>query len=195
MPPLRVPPTDQSVEELSDAVSGGDPAGQTQHEYVTWLFTKYRGALQRYLLRFVPADDAAELVQETYYRLLRHGETVQLEAMARAFLYQTATNLARDHRRRALVRHTDQHEPLGDQDFATTQLDPEECLFGDQVLAIAERVISELPQETRMVFMLSRYRGMSYPQIAEVLHLSSRTVARKMTEALDRLSTAMAAAL
>ena len=42
--------------------------------YVTLLFNKYRVALQRYLSRLVPAEDAAELVQETYFRLLRHGK-------------------------------------------------------------------------------------------------------------------------
>jgi DNA-directed RNA polymerase specialized sigma24 family protein len=42
-------------------------------------------------------EEAADLVQETYYRLLRRGGTIELDFMARALLFHTATNLARDH--------------------------------------------------------------------------------------------------
>src|SRR5271170_4394625 len=107
--PDQVPPKHRDVE--SALASGPDDSSleQSQRDYVTHLFTKYRGSLHRYLSRFVRGEDAAELVQETYYRLLRHGETMKLEAMARAFLFHTATNLARDHRRRRLSHRSDWH--------------------------------------------------------------------------------------
>ena len=50
------------------------PADPSHRAYVTMLFNRHRVSLQRYLMRLVPPDDAAELVQESYYRLLRHGE-------------------------------------------------------------------------------------------------------------------------
>ena len=43
-------------------------------------------------------------------------------------------------------------------------------------------------------FLLHRFRDLSYPQIAEVMSLSARTVARKMAEAIERLSAAMSEA-
>src|SRR5579871_5750782 len=144
----------------SEAALEGETYATTQsHQaYVTLLFNKYRAALQRYLRRFVLAEDAAELVQETYFRLLRRGELLHVEPMARAFLFETATNLARDLRRRRLTRHAD------------------------------------LPQDTRTVFLLHRYRDLSYPQIATLMNLSARTVARKMAEAIERLSAALGGA-
>lgn len=169
----------------------GDPVSLSQSAYVTLLFNRYRASLHRYLLRFVSTEEADELVQETYFRLLRHGDTVQLEAMARAFLYRTATNLVRDHRRRGLVRRSDQHVPLDDHDPGEAHRGPEEQLLGRQLLDIVEETIAKMPAETRAVFLLSRVRDMSYPQIAESLNLSSRTVARRMTEALTLLGAAM----
>ncbi len=164
-----------------------------ERAYVTLLFNKYRASLQRYLARLVPAEDAAELVQETYVRLLRHGELVRIEAMARALLFQTAANLARDHRRRSHSRRADQHVQLDDdaEELLEAHLGPDDHLAGEQALALVERAIAQLPQDIRMVFLLHRFRDMSYPQIAEVMDLSARTVARKMAEAIERLSAAL----
>lgn len=100
--PRQTPAEVQTIEPAA-----ADPVVQSQQAYVTLLFNRYRGALHRYLARLVSVDDAAELVQETYFRLLRHGQMVQLEAMARSFLFQTATNLARDLRRRRSTHHAE----------------------------------------------------------------------------------------
>jgi RNA polymerase sigma factor (sigma-70 family) len=172
---------------------GADPTEQSQQAYITLLFNKYRGALHRYLARLVPIDDAAELVQETYFRLLRHGQMVQLEAMARSFLFQTATNLARDFRRRRNVRRADDHVELDEETNVGQDFDPGEHLTAEQVLGALERAIVGLPRETRTVFVLNRFRDMSYPAIAEAMNLSPRTVARKMAEAMSKLSSVLEA--
>ena len=179
--------------DLADASAEADPAEQSQQAYITLLFNKYRGALHRYLARLVPIDDAAELVQETYFRLLRHGHMVQLEAMARSFLFQTATNLARDFRRRRNVRRADDHVELDEEAHVGEDFDPGEHLTAEQVLGELERAIVGLPHDTRTVFLLNRFRDMSYPAIAEAMKLSQRTVARKMAEAMAKLSSVLEA--
>ena len=159
--------------------------------YITLLFNRYRNSLRRYLCRLVPVEDAAELVQETYFRLLRQGEIVQVEAMARAYLFHIATNLARDHRRRRFTRPDDEHEQLDDHEIPEEHQGPDQYLAGEQAFALLERALAELPRDTRMIFILHRFRDMSYPQIAKVMSLSARTVARKMAEAIERLSAAL----
>jgi len=181
------PPTQRRDDE--------NAAAQSQRDYVAQLFAKHRASLHRYLTRLVRFEEAAELVQETYYRLLRHGGTVKREAMARSFLFQTATNLARDHRRRRLTRRSDQHTPLDEQELGHDHLGPDEHLAGEQTLSVIERAIADLPPDTRTVFLLHRFRELSYPQIAELMNLSTRTVARKMAQALERLSTAVKAVM
>jgi RNA polymerase sigma factor (sigma-70 family) len=169
-------------------------ADPSHRAYVTMLFNRHRISLQRYLTRLVPPDDAAELVQESYYRLLRHGEMVRIDAMARSFLFQTATNLARDHHRRRASHRAALHVPIDGEEIVEDHLGPDEQLAGEQTRALLERAIAALPPDTRTVFMLHRFRELTYPQIAEVMSLSARTVARKMAEAIERLSTAMSEA-
>jgi RNA polymerase sigma factor (sigma-70 family) len=179
----------------ADPDPGDGPADATERDYVEQLFTKHRASLHRYLARLVRLEDAAELVQETYYRLLRHGNTVRLEAMARAFLFHTATNLARDFKRRRKSHHADQHADFEVQEIAQDHLGPDEQLVGEQTLATIERAIADLPADARTVFLLHRFRDLSYTQIAQTMNLSTRTVARKMAEALDQLSNVVRAAV
>jgi len=179
--------------DLQPAAAG--PTDPSHRAYVTMLFNRHRVSLQRYLTRLVPPDDAAELMQESYYRLLRHGEMVRIDAMARSFLFQTATNLARDHHRRRASHRAALHVPIDGEEIVEDHLGPDDQLAGEQTRALLERAIAELPPDTRTVFMLHRFRDLTYPQIAEVMSLSARTVARKMAEAIERLSTAMSEAI
>jgi RNA polymerase sigma-70 factor (ECF subfamily) len=186
-------PLDKAGPDAPDAAEP-IPAEASHRAYVTMLFNRHRVSLQRYLMRLVPPDDAAELVQESYYRLLRHDEMVKIDAMARSFLFQTATNLARDHYRRRASHRAALHVPIEDEEIIEDHLGPDEQLAGEQTRVLLERAIADLPQDTRTVFLLHRFRDLTYPQIAQIMSLSGRTVARKMAEAIERLSAAMSEA-
>ena len=178
--------------DMSEADSGDPfPDDPSHRAYVTVLFQRHRASLQRYLMRLVAPDDAAELVQESYYRLLRYGEMVRIDAMARSFLFQTATNLARDHHRRRASHRAALHVPIETEELTEDHLGPDEQLAGEQTRALLERAIADLPHDTRTVFLLHRFRDLTYPQIAEIMSLSVRTVARKMAEAIERLGAAV----
>jgi RNA polymerase sigma factor (sigma-70 family) len=194
--PLRASPADAVYAlDLSVPEPGNDPPADPSHfAYVTMLFNRHRVSLQRYLMRLVPPDDAAELVQESYYRLLRHGEMVRIDAMARSFLFQTATNLARDHHRRRATHRAAQHVPVEDEEIIEDHRGPDEQLTNEQTRELLERAVAALPADTRTVFLLHRFRDLTYPQIAAVMSLSVRTVARKMAEAIERLSAAVSEA-
>lgn len=166
------------------------PVPQSRNAYMTLLFNRYRASLYRYLARFVSRDEIPDLVQETYFRLLRHENVVQIDALARGLLFQTATNLARDHRRRSKARQRDAHVPLEESENIGAPGTPDERLASEQMLEIIEHTLAQLPKDTRNVFVLSRFKGLNYTDIGTAMSLSSRTVARKMAEALDALAAA-----
>lgn len=166
-----------------------DPLVDHGRAYFAALFHKYRSSLFRYLSGLVSSpDDAAELVQESYVRLLQHDDVARLEAVSRTYLFQIATNLARDHFRRRTTRHTGAHFDLADFEIADEHGGPEHKVVWDQTIDSIKQGIKELSPMTRRIFLLSRFRGKTYPQIAELLGVSTRTVERKMREAMQVLA-------
>jgi RNA polymerase sigma-70 factor (ECF subfamily) len=174
---------------LRAAVAAPDPMAEHGRAYFAALFHKYRSSLFRYLTGLVSSpDDAAELVQECYTRLLQQEGVTKLEAVSRTYLFQIATNLARDHFRRRLTRHSSAHFDLDAFEIADERGGPERTVVWDQTIDSIKQGIKELPPMTRRIFLLSRFRGKTYPQIATLLGVSTRTVERKMSEAMEVLA-------
>ncbi|CAN5363422.1 sigma-70 family RNA polymerase sigma factor [soil metagenome] len=135
--------------------------------HAPWLL----GALRRRYGR----DLAEDLVQDTYLRLLRLSDPVEIRS-PKAFLLQVARNLfltrvARDKRR--LELETPYFETQ-----ARTQA-------SEQVeLLILKEIILGMPRKQRDVFVLSRFAGMTNDAIAEHLGIQPKTVEWRMTKAL-----------
>jgi RNA polymerase sigma-70 factor (ECF subfamily) len=55
-----------------------------------------------------------------------------------------------------------------------------------------ESAITALPERRREIFVLSRYHGLSYREIAEVLEISPQTVANQLSAALATLRESLA---
>jgi RNA polymerase sigma factor (sigma-70 family) len=173
-------------EQLGEAATNLDANSKL---FLAALFNKYRTSLYRYLSGLVSnEDDAAELVQESYARLLRQTNVLRLEVVARTYLFQTATNLARDHFRRQASRHATHHVDVDDEPIPDLDNDPEKTFAWIQTIQSIKQGIKELPPVARKVFLLSRFRNKTYPQIAVILGISTRTVERKMSEAMELLA-------
>lgn len=170
-------------------------ASASQGACITFLFNKYRGPLYLHLRRLVPKEDATELVQETYFRLVRYGNMIAVEGMLRGFLFETATNLARDHHRRRASRRADRHVSLQDAEIMATEVGPPDHVMKEQTLILFMRALQGLSQDVRTVFWLCAFRGMNQVQVARLMGLSTRTIARKMMGAVAQLTAAMGAAV
>jgi len=181
-------PTGCIETEATDAF-GDDPVNDTERAFLTLLFNKYRAPLYRYLTTLVPSsEDASDILQESYFRLLRRGSLIQIDGLARAYLFETARNLARDHLRRRVTHHADSHEPIDDCDLRSETAMPDSAVALQQTLALLSDAILELPDPAKSVFLLSRYRAMTHTEIGRFLGISIRSVERRMAEALDLLA-------
>lgn len=166
-----------------------DPTDQAQRAYLTLLFNKYRGALLRHVGRFaVSREDAADIVQDTYLRVMHRINASRLDAEVRSYLFRTASNLARDHHRRELFRAHQPLEEAPDEWLLTDEPTPEQRLAAGQISRALRATIEAMPDQTRSVFLLARSHDMSYGRIALRLGIGRRTVERRMAEAISLLA-------
>jgi RNA polymerase sigma-70 factor (ECF subfamily) len=163
------PPADTSVAALAEQAQAGDRAAFTE------LFQQFNAPICRYLAHLVGNDETAlDLAQETFLMAWRGLPGLQEPARFAAWLYRIATNLARSHLRRArLVRWLPWAEPVGKESKLPTLPGPE------PQLAEAEQVAEALAQLTptyRTCLLLQLEGGFSQREIAQLLHLSEKSV-------------------
>jgi RNA polymerase sigma factor (sigma-70 family) len=121
--------------------------------------------------------DAEDLTHSTFVRLaLAPAEDVR---HPKALLMTVATNLARDEHRR-IARQGGTHLSL---DEAYAENEP--WTSPDQETALLlKQIILSMPTLYREVFVLSRFAGLSYEEIAERCNVSVKAVEWRMSKAL-----------
>jgi RNA polymerase sigma factor (sigma-70 family) len=152
--------------------------------YVTDVFERFRTPLLRYLKGLLARrEDAEDVAQETYVRLLGAMDLDRSDVRVRAYMFKVATNLAYDRFRARRVRKHDSEERLEALPDAAPSV--ERIVTMEQSVAIVRRAILELPPRCRHVFLLRIVDGLGYDAIAARLGVSKRTVEREMQQALD----------
>ncbi|MGE7956695.1 RNA polymerase sigma factor [Pseudomonas sp. NPDC089530] len=131
------------------------------------------------------ACDAADMTQDVFTQWLDYRDRAQVE-QPRAFLFQMARNLLRDHWRRQQVRHK-VHHPLQVVDAEPLADEHHEPLPAAQRLQRLEQLkaaLAELSPRRREALMLHRFEGLSQAQIAERMGISLSMVEKHIAFAL-----------
>lgn len=137
------------------------------------------------------AEDAAEVAQETFIRVLRSLHTYDPERPLRSWLFKIASNLSLDLIRRRKRRPL-ALEDLSDEDGPTIEaVDPGPLPDEGMRLAwSAERfaaMVDELPEHYRVVLHLRYREELSYEEIAETLSVPLGTVKVRIHRAHEAL--------
>ena len=151
---------------------------------VNRLFERYRHPLSRYLMGLLSSpDDAEDVVQETYARLLEAQSLDGTESRIRGYIFKIATNLAYDRFRARQRRGTRVSYEEGQ--LTDGSLGPDLIVGFGQGLEIIKQTLLELRPRSRQVFLLRVSEHLTYDDIAERLGISTRTVEREMRHAID----------
>ncbi len=131
--------------------------------------------------------DANDLVQETFLKAYRFWDKFQEGSNCRAWLYKIMTNIfINNYRAKAWKPQTIDIEDIDDS-FLHGQLsalgpsDNPEKLFFDKVFDDdVKGAIDELPEDFRLVTVLSFLDGFSYQEIADILNINIGTVKSRL---------------
>lgn len=137
------------------------------------------------------ADDAAEVAQETFIRVLRSLQTYDPERPFRSWLFKIASNLALDLIRRRKRRPIGL-EDLGDEDGPTIEaVDPGPPPDEGMRKAWAEErfaaLVAAMPEHYRAILHLRYREEFSYEEIAATLGMPLGTVKVRLHRAHEAL--------
>lgn len=156
---------------------------ESRRELVTFLSGRHRD-LVRYLQSRLPTeDDARDLAQEAYLRLLRLDDD-RLVRNPEAYLFRIASNLVYEFWLNAKPgRLSSAREP---DELPTSVQGPETLAEHEQAMDDLKRVLAVLPPVQRHVLLLHRRDGKTYEEIAGNLQISRDMVKKHLSKALAR---------
>jgi RNA polymerase sigma-70 factor (ECF subfamily) len=174
-----------TVAELEGSKVGAEAAEQAFHMDEQTFRVFYESTarpLWAYLSRILgSATLADDLVQESYFRFLRATLKSEDAAYQKAYLFRTATNLARDHWRR--LPHQEQGEAA---DLEQVPADDRTAEHVQQRSDLG-RVLGRLKPRERELLWLAYAEGSSHKEIAEVLGIRAGSVRLLLFRARQKL--------
>jgi len=137
------------------------------------------------------AEDAGDLVQDTFLRAYGALASFRQDASFLTWLYKIASNLCIDQLRSRKARSAlsldveleEGREPAAD----SRSCGPEELAIRDSVQEVVQRAISNLPEKYRVVVVMRHLQDMSVEEIANVLEMPTGTVKTHLFRAREML--------
>ena len=131
---------------------------------------------------------AEEIVQEVFLKLWQKREDNRIDNMG-GWLHTVAANMTYTHLRREALNnrlinslkagHVDIHSEID------LKIDHKESV------SLLTKAISQLPEQQRRVYELSKLEGMSREEIGKLLNISPNTVKNHLAKALQSLKTSL----
>ncbi|MCC4616732.1 RNA polymerase sigma factor [Xanthomonas campestris pv. asclepiadis] len=152
----------------------------------TQVFTQHGSVLRGFFVRRGANEDAEDLVQETYLRLLRaHQDQGKAIANPEAYLYTVALNLAREQaaRRKQAPLRIDEMEQFSQ--LLAASDDVEDAAHRQQRQQRLQALLATLPERTCAVLVMQYRDGLSYKQIAERMGVSAHMVKKHVVRGLS----------
>jgi len=119
-------------------------------------------------------EDAKEIIQETFLKLWNKRTTIDSSYSLKSFLFSITYNITIDllRKRAKDVDFQNQLKHYFDGEGART----DELVIFNELNENLSRLIGELPEQRRKVYMMSREEGMTHKEIATRLGISVKTV-------------------
>lgn len=173
---------------LNDASSETGAALEEAQSFETFFQANKRSLAGFLRKRVATEEDAQEISQESYTRLLGYGYgDSRPPSVWRALLYRIASNLASSRLRSDRAHNGQGRQSIDDTELLSDAPSQERIVATQQEWALVREAIGALSPKCRQVFLLSRVHHKTYPQIAEHCGISVKMVEKYISQALAAL--------
>jgi len=164
------------------------------------LVLKYQHKILGLISRYIQdSDEMQDVAQEAFIKAYRALPGFRGDSAFYTWLYRIAINTAKNHIVARSRRPPGSDVDVEDAEYydggsALRDLEsPENALFGEELKAVVEAAIADLPDDLRTAVTLREFDGLSYEDIADVMDCPVGTVRSRIfraREAIDAKVTA-----
>ena len=156
------------------------------------LFRTYHQPLSVYAASIISSqEDGEEIVQDLFFHLWEKRSQLNISSSLKSYLYRAVRNRCLNFIKHQKVKEKYRQDALQNYSemISISEEEPSDLPIKIQ------QAIGKLPNRCREIFELSRFEGLKYREIADVLGISPKTVEVQMGKALRELRKALAAYL
>ena len=169
--------TDTISRYQADRIHGGDESA-----FRDFFHAHYPEAVGFAAKQLRDLSTAEDIVQGVMVRLWERREDIDPSRSLRAYLFSLVRTSVVDYFRHEAVKRRHVEHAREDMQTQGQQTDP----FLQQDI---DKAVESLEDKQRTVFVLNRFGGLTYAEVADVLDVSVKTVEKHMTRALKALRT------
>lgn len=148
------------------------------------LFFEFYPSLCVFAMRYITNEETAkDIVQDALYKIWKNRKNIDINTSFRNFLITTVRNNCLDYLRKQEVeyRYIEKHR------IFETPDSPEEIYTLNELETMIGEALTKLPPKIRKAFELSRFKGLTYNEIAAEMVVSPKTVEAHIGKALKIL--------
>jgi RNA polymerase sigma-70 factor (family 1) len=146
------------------------------------LYKRYYQPMCSHVVKYVGSKEVAEdIVSDVFFQLYSHKTFLEIKTSYRLYLLKTVRNRAYNYLRWDLSRKADLNE--ASQKPALEEQQPDQISHFEELYKDVEEAVNKLPIERRKIYLMQKFEGKKYQEIANELNLSVKTVDVQLTRA------------
>jgi len=155
------------------------------------LFDIFFPPLKRFARYFLKSQELAEeIASDTMMALWEHRDRLKEVENIRVWLFVIIRNKCLN-----VLKHQ-QAKPTLSLDSIHVEIsfpgkDPEQIFINSEMRKKMEKAVNSLPQRCKLIFKLVKEEGLSYKEVADILHISAKTVDAQLVTALRKITLAI----
>lgn len=161
-----------------------------QHAYKE-LFQRFQPRMMQFVYSIVHSRELAEEVaSDVFIRIWEKRKTLDHIHNLKLYLYVAAKNLSINCLRKQDKCRTMELNELK-VDVVSFDLNPHQQLISGESLRRIHDAVQALPPKCKMIFKLVKEDGLRQKEVAELLHISARTVENQLAVATKKIGKAL----
>ncbi|MBX9851614.1 MAG: RNA polymerase sigma-70 factor [Cytophagaceae bacterium] len=129
-------------------------------------------------------DTAEDVVQDVFFKFWNEKDKISIKSTVKGYLYQSVVNASLNQ-----TKKNQKYASIESAEDIQVSVIPESNseINQSELKEKIKEAIDQLPPKCKAIFIMSRYEGLKYQEIAGLLQISVKTVENQMGIALEKL--------
>jgi len=155
------------------------------------LYLEFYAWLHRFAMGLVHSKQVAEeIVSDVFIKIWEKRGSLARITNLKVYLYISTRNTALNYLQLQKRTNTFSLED-SPENAESLNLDPEQLMITAEMVSRIREAVNQLPPKCRLVFKLAKEDGFKYREVAEILHISVKTVENQLAIALQKIGLAV----